>query len=71
MLTAALLYLYCGYNLLTHLDVSNNTTIEYIDVYEMPSLTCVKVWVLPFPPEGVRVHTSNSPNVYYAIECNE
>jgi len=32
----------------------------------MPTLECVLVWEVPFPPEGVEVDTTGSPNVVFA-----
>jgi hypothetical protein len=37
----------------------------------MPSLGEVCVWELPFPPEGMTVHTTGSPNVYFTTECSQ
>jgi len=36
----------------------------------IPSLYKVCVWTLPFPPAGVAVDTTGSPNVYFTINCN-
>jgi hypothetical protein len=35
----------------------------------MPSLYNVCVWEMPFPPVGVGVDTTNSPNVYFTSNC--
>jgi hypothetical protein len=35
----------------------------------MPSLYKVCVWTMPFPPAGVAVDTTGSPNVYFTMNC--
>ena len=62
----ALQYLKIGRNLLTKLDVTNNTSLKSLSIDEMPTLECVLVWELPFPPEGLEVDTTSSPNVVFA-----
>jgi len=42
-----------------------------LDISEMPSLYEVCVWVVPFPPEGVLVNTTGSPNFYFTTECSK
>jgi len=37
---------------------------------DMPFLYKVCVWEMPFPPVGVEVETTNSPNVYFTTDCN-
>jgi hypothetical protein len=64
----SLLELHCQNNQLTSLDVSNNTALQWLSIYDMPTLHEVCVWTLPFPPEGVVV--SDSPNVYYTTDCS-
>ena len=66
----ALIYLYCGYNQLTTFDGSNNTALEILNLHDMPSLYKVCVWELPFPPTGVEVDTTGSPNVFFTTDCN-
>jgi len=61
----ALADLSCGGNGLDSLDVSNNTALTNLWLLDMPSLTEVCVWTIPFPPAGVDVYTTNSPNVYF------
>ena len=56
-------------NQLTSLDVSNNTALNVIRINQMPSLNKVCVWEMPFPPDGVHVDTTNSPNVYFTADC--
>jgi hypothetical protein len=61
-------FLRCRGNQLAHLDVTNNTSLTSLSIDEMPTLVCVSVWVLPFPPEGVNVDTTDSPNVVFTTE---
>ena len=63
--------LYCENNQLASLDVSNNTRLRNLKLGEMPSLTEVCVWILPFPPEEVHVNTEGSPNVHFTTECSK
>ena len=58
--------LYCNRNNLTSLDVSNNYSLV-----EMPTLGEVCVWEMPFPPVGVTVDTTGSPNVYFTADCSK
>ncbi len=60
----------CGQSLLTSLDISNNTAIENLNLVSIPSLSKVCVWTIPFPPTGVTVDTTGSPNVYFTVDCN-
>ncbi len=64
----ALQYLRIGRNQFTRLDLTNNTSLKAISIDEMPSLECVRVWELPFPPEGVEVDTTFSPNVVFTTD---
>ena len=69
----------CTYNSFTSLDLSKNLVlgtgswyfvdhiIEGIVLSDMPSLGEVCVWTLPFPPEGVTVDTTGSPNAFFAM----
>ena len=66
----ALTFLRCRGNLLTHLDVSNNNSLIRLSIDEMPTLTEVCVWELPFPPEDVEIDTTDSPNVCFETDCN-
>jgi Leucine-rich repeat (LRR) protein len=66
----ALLELICYFNPLTTLDVSNNTALRRLHLEDMPSLNKVCVWELPFPPEGVYLDKTGSPNVYFTTDCN-
>jgi hypothetical protein len=59
----------CG-NQLTRLDISKHTALTLIGVDNMPMLTEVCVWTLPFPPEGVTVLQGFSPNINYITTCN-
>jgi hypothetical protein len=56
----------CSENQLTTLDVSNNPELEYLYLVAMPTLVVVNVWVMPFPPDGVVVDTTGSPNIVFA-----
>ncbi len=62
-------YLTCSYNQLTTLDISNNTNIQELGVSNMPTLYEVCVWITPFPPAGVYIEASDSPNMYFSDEC--
>lgn len=63
-------YLRCRGNQFTKLDVSNNNSLKVLSIDEMPTLFEVCVWELPFPPEGVEIDTTGSPNVYFTTECS-
>lgn len=76
-----LLNLRCGGNQLSTLDISNNIDIGNQDLLspepqvglylqDMPSLFKVCVWEMPFPPDGVVVDTTGSPNVYFTTDCS-
>ncbi len=69
--------LYCSDNLLTDLDISNNVYIGSIQgdkfdlsIGDMPTLSEVCVWTTPFPPEGVIVNTTGSPNIIFTSDCS-
>jgi hypothetical protein len=63
---------------LATLDISNNTRLgpvdytadPYLDISCMPTLEEVFVWTMPFPPEGFKIDTTGSPNVYFTMECS-
>jgi Leucine-rich repeat (LRR) protein/predicted GH43/DUF377 family glycosyl hydrolase len=59
----------CHSNLLTELDLSQNTALTWINISDMPTLKQVCVWVTPFPPNGVGIDKTGSPNVYFTTEC--
>ncbi len=59
----------CG-NQLTRLDISKHTALTLIGVDNMPMLTEVCVWTLPFPSEGITVLQGFSPNINYITTCN-
>jgi hypothetical protein len=59
----------CSNNKLTFLDFSNNKKLEYVALKDMPSLSKVCVWELPFPPEGIDIDTTHSPNIYFTTSC--
>jgi len=70
----------CSENFLTTLDISKNTSLGlglgsvylycYLEIEDMPTLEEVCVWRLPFPPEGLRIDTTGSPNIYFTTECS-
>ena len=68
----ALTHVWLSGNNFTSLDVSKNTNLKYLYIQDMPSLTKVCVWQMPFPPTGVKVYSDDSPNVYYtSSDCNK
>jgi hypothetical protein len=54
-------------NQLVSLDVSKNKSITLLGVDNMPMLTKVFVWTLPFPPEGVKVLMGSSPRINFML----
>ena len=60
----------CG-NQLTGLDISMHSALILIGVDNMPMLTEVCVWTLPFPPVGVTVLQGFSPNITYTGTCSK
>ena len=66
--TALVKMISCG-NRLTSLDISNNTALQVIGFDNMPMLTEVCVWTLPFPPPGVTTLQEFSPNVVFTDQC--
>jgi hypothetical protein len=66
----ALTTLLCSENQLTSLDISNNIALKNLWLSNMPNLYEICVWELPFPPIGVNVDTSGSPNVYFTTDCS-
>lgn len=67
----ALIAVSCTSNELTTLDISNNSALEHLNIKYMPTLTQVCVWTMPFPPDGLEVNTSGSPNVYFTTDCSD
>ena len=77
----ALGVLNCGANLFTSLDLTKNTGLIDLSnlspynirlfINDMPSLNKVCVWVMPFPPTGLTIDTSGSPNVYFSTDCSK
>ena len=67
---ASLSSLFCSFCLLTTLDISQNKALMTVTLAFMHTLTEVCVWETPFPPEGVSVDTTDSPNAYFTSECN-
>jgi len=58
----------CQSNDLHTLDLSTCTSLEFLDISDMPNLTTVNVWVIPFPPVGTEVNKTGSDNVYFTVE---
>ena len=63
-------WLYCNNNLLTSLVLTHSSALIGLYLNNMPSLHKVCVWTEPFPPAGVQVDTSNSPNLYFTMYCD-
>lgn len=59
----------CG-NQLTSLDISMHPTLSLIGIDNMPMLSKVCVWTLPFPPADVTVLMGFSPNIEFITSCN-
>jgi hypothetical protein len=59
----------CG-NKLSYLDISMHPKLTKIGVDNMPMLTEVCVWTLPFPPGGILVLQEFSPNIQYTTNCS-
>jgi len=59
----------CG-NQLSRLDISMHSSLVLIGVDNMPMLTEVCVWTLPFPPAGVTVLQGFSPNINFISTCS-
>lgn len=59
----------CG-NQLTRLDISMHPSLTVIGLDNMPMLTEVCVWTLPFPPDGVTVIKGYSPNIIFITTCS-
>jgi len=66
-----LIYLDCSDNPISNLDISINTMLEYIFLKDMSYLEAVCTWEIPFPPPGIEVDISNSPNVYFTTDCSK
>jgi Leucine-rich repeat (LRR) protein len=62
--------LYCGGNDLARLDLSKNNQLEFLQIKSMPSLHQVCVWTIPFPPDGLNLETTGSPNINFTVECS-
>jgi hypothetical protein len=60
----------CG-NQLTSLDISMLTALTKVGYDNMPMLTEVCVWILPFPPSGLVVLSEFSPNLEYTTQCSK
>ncbi|MFC2099126.1 hypothetical protein ACFLTA_05435 [Bacteroidota bacterium] len=64
-----LVELICDHNQFPSLDISNNNNIIELSMAGMPALSEVCVWTMPFPPAGVKIDTTLSPNVYFTTDC--
>lgn len=62
--------IHCGWNEFSELDLSYNQVLKEIDLRRLSGLNKVCVWTLPFPPEGISLDIQDSPNIFYATECN-
>ena len=60
----------CSRNLLPEIDISEHTSLTLIGIDNMPMLTEVCVWTLPFPPEGVTTLQGFSPNIIFTTTCS-
>jgi hypothetical protein len=68
---ADLYYLRLNGNKLEKLDLSNNVSLGDVLIPDMPTLEEVCVWAMPFPPAGVTIDTTGSPNVYFTTSCSK
>lgn len=59
----------CG-NKFSTLNISRNTELKKIGIDNMPGLTEVCVWTLPFPPSDVTILMGFSPNVRFITACD-
>ena len=57
--------IHCDRQSITSLDLSVCTLLRRISLKANPYLEEVRVWTLPFPPDGVELDTTASPNVYF------
>ena len=64
-------YLICGYNNITSLNISGNSNLVELKIDHMSTLYKVCVWTMPFPPDGVTIDTTGSPNVYFTMDCTK
>lgn len=60
---------YCSSSELRTLNIFQNTKLTILDISEIPSLSKVCVWIMPFPPQGVQLDFTGSPSVYFTTEC--
>jgi hypothetical protein len=37
----------------------------------IPYLSKVCVWIMPFPPAGVKITISDSPNIFFTTDCSK
>lgn len=67
--TSLITMISCG-NRLNSLDISMLRSLQKVGYDNMPMLTEVCVWTLPFPPAGLVVLSEFSPNLVYTIACS-
>lgn len=65
-----LVILNCQNTNLEYLDISKNISLHYVYINQITTLQKVCVWEMPFPPAGVYIDTTNSPNLYFTTDCN-
>jgi Leucine-rich repeat (LRR) protein len=66
-----LVYIDCAYNKIATMDITSNKLTYQLYLNGMPSLTKVCVWLTPFPPLGVYIEYTGSPNVYFTTDCTK
>ena len=63
--------LHCSGNQLYNLDISQNPSLESIEIEYMPDLYKVCVCYLPFPPDSLELSFSDTPHVYFTNICGD
>ena len=63
-------WLYCNNNRLPSLVLTHSSALIGLYLNNMPSLHKVCIWTEPFPPAGVQIDTTNSPNLYFTMYCD-
>jgi hypothetical protein len=57
--------LYCSNNPMETLDISNNTSLVVLSIQDMPDLSEICVWSVPFPPDSFNLYNTGSPNICF------
>jgi Leucine-rich repeat (LRR) protein len=57
-------------NFISHIHICCNKALTRIQLSEMPTLTEVCVWKLPFPPEGVSIDIAENTGITFVQNCN-